>query len=137
MSCGFLRYIIHNYLILKVKVILLLLAIFSFLLVLTVFSTFLVVNNNKLDKASTGLFNVGVIAIICWFLRIFTRVAERPSFYFLFFSCALMGYSMTVVKNKRDRRVIQVIVILICSAYYAYRFATSLSTLVPYQFYFI
>ena len=108
-----------------------------FLLILTVFSTFMVIYNKKLGNESLGLFNVGVIANICWILRIFTRIAERPSFYFLFFSCAFLGYSLTAVKDNKDMKIVKTILLLLCTLYYVYRLATSgISKLVPYQFYY-
>lgn len=109
---------------------------FVFLLLLTAVATILIVRIKRLNKESTGLFNVGVIAILFWFLRIFTRTAERPSFYFMFFSCAFIGYVMEELRTKREGNVVQIIVGMVCFGYYIYRFLTSFSTLVPYQFFF-
>ena len=61
---------------------------------ITVFPIFVITINNKLTKPAQGLINVGIIATILWVVRIFTRIAERPSFYFIACSFATLAYAI-------------------------------------------
>lgn len=108
---------------------------FIFLTALTVASIVIIYVNRKRTDEVNGLINVSIISVALWVLRLFTRVAERPSFYFLFFSVALFGYAVNAVKEVRDQRIIKVVAFALCMALYVYRFFTNFSSLVPYHFY--
>lgn len=80
----------------------------------------------------TGLLNVGIIAWILWVLRLQTRVAERPSYYFLFFSMAMLGYGIDAIKDRREKSLACLATIGFAMLLYVYRLATNFSSMVPY-----
>lgn len=106
-----------------------------FLLMMTFFSVFIVFANHDENENFRGLINIGFIALFFWILRLFTRVAERPSFYFIFFSFAACAHAITIMKNVRERDVIKFFLVTLCLLLYVYRFMTNFSTYVPYQLY--
>ncbi len=108
---------------------------FIFLTLLTVFAIVIVYTNGKRTAEVDGLINVSVISVALWVLRLFTRQAERPSFYFLFFSVALFGYAVDAIDDDRDRGIIKLVAFALCMALYIYRFFTNFASFVPYQFY--
>ena len=108
---------------------------FLFLTLLTVASIVIIYANNKRTAEVDGLINVSVIAVALWVLRLFTRQAERPSFYFLFFSVALFGYAVDSIEDERDRGIIKLVAFALCLALYIYRFFTNFASFVPYQIY--
>lgn len=106
-----------------------------FMLVITAFSIFIVMSNNKVNAESKGLINIGIIATIFWVLRLLTRVAERPSYYFLPFSFAALVYAINSIKKSNEKEIVKIIVIILAFALYIYRFLTNFSSFVPYSFY--
>ncbi len=106
-----------------------------FLTVLTVASIVIVYINKNRTAEVDGLINVSIISVAIWILRLFTRDAERPSFYFLFFSVALFGYAVNAVLEKRDQMIIKIAAFALCMALYIYRFFANFSSFIPYQFY--
>ena len=102
---------------------------------LTTMSYIITVMYDKLTKKFSGLFNIGVITVFFWILRIITRVAERPSFFFLFFSCALVAYALDVIPKAKERFVAKIVVFAVSLALYAYRFSANFSSYVPWQIY--
>ena len=102
---------------------------------ITCFSIFTIISNKELNEESQGLINIGIIATAFWGLRILTRVAERPSYYFLFFSFAALAYAMRSIKKSDEKDIVKIIVILLALALYIYKFFTSFSNFVPYSFY--
>ena len=103
---------------------------------ITVFSYFAVLYYKKQTRESTGLLNIGVITLIMWLLRLATRVAERPSYYFLFFTAAMLCYGLDASNNSRDRILYKVVVYSLCMILFIYRFFTNFAALVPYQSFF-
>ncbi|MBQ8322886.1 MAG: EpsG family protein [Clostridia bacterium] len=108
---------------------------FLFLTLLTAFSVFLIIINKKMTKEAQGLINVSIITVFFWALRLFTRVAERPSYYFLFFSFAMFVYAIQSIKDARERDIVKIFLILLCMALYIYRFMGNFASLVPYSFF--
>ena len=84
------------------------------------------------DSTIRYLFNINIITLFFWVLRLQTRVAERPSFYFLPFSCVLFAYLYTKTKNKSAKYIM----IIIPVVYYLYRFTGTFITFVPYKTFF-
>lgn len=108
----------------------------AFLVLLTILTIFLIFRNNQSsNKGATGTLNIGFIAVFFWILRLSTRVAERPSYYFLFFSFAALTVALEGITNKSERFVISSVVITLCLVLYIYRFMTNFASLVPYRFY--
>ena len=102
---------------------------------LTLMSILIIFSYNKLTKQGQGLFNIGVIAVFFWILRYFTRVAERPSFFFLFFSCALLAHALDLIPKAKERFFTKCAVCAVTLALYVYRFSSNFSTYVPWQSY--
>lgn len=103
---------------------------------LTVMSVVIMNSYKTLNKESRGFFNIGVITVFFWILRYFTRVAERPSYYFLFFSCALVAYALDAIPKTRERFFVKCGVCGVAMLLYIYRFSTNFSTFVPWQSFF-
>lgn len=109
---------------------------FAIIAIVTAFSFLMILYYEKQTKESVGLLNIGVITLILWVLRLVTRVAERPSFYFMFFSAAMLCYALDAVGEKKDGLLYKFIV---CSAFMVllvYRLSTSQASLVPYATFF-
>jgi len=109
---------------------------FAVVALITVFSFFTVLYYKKKTPESVGLLNIGVITLILWVLRLATRVAERPSYYFLFFSAAMLCYGLDAPHSSRDRLLYKVTVYSLCMVLFIYRFFTNFAALVPYQTFF-
>ena len=110
--------------------------IFSMVMIMiTTFTIFVVSSNKSLTKPIQGLINVGIIATILWVVRIFTRIAERPSFYFMACSFAAFAYAISTIKDKKEKDIIRVIVVTLSLALFVYRFFTSHQSFIPYAFY--
>lgn len=103
---------------------------------ITAFSYFTVLYYKKQTKESVGLLNIGVITVILWVLRLATRVAERPSFYFLFFTAAMLCYGLDAPDKGRDRIIYKVAVYSACMILFVYRFLSSFSYMIPYHSFF-
>ncbi len=97
--------------------------------ILSFFSYIYVVKNNLSNKLIGVLFNVNIITLFFWLLRLQTRVAERPSFYFLPFSCVLFAY---LIKNTRVQ-ILRFGFIAVPFIYYIYRFYTTFRLFNPYR----
>ena len=110
--------------------------IFSFLMIaMTVFTIFVVVFNKGLNKDSQGLINIGIIATVFWVLRLFTRVAERPSFYFLIYSFSAFAYSVSALRHKKERDFVRALAVVLCLALFTYRLMTQQISFLPYKFF--
>ena len=103
---------------------------------LTVMSIVVINSYNKLTKESRGFFNIGVIAVFFWIVRLVTRVAERPSYFFLFFSCALVAYALDAIPKTKERFYAKFAVCGITMLLYIYRFRTNFAGLIPWQSFF-
>ena len=111
--------------------------IFLIILALLTAFSFIMLWDAKLLDTSCGkaFMNINFIALLLWILRIQTRVAERPSFYFLFFSCALFSYSLNRVKDRQIYFVAKIAIVILCLLLYVYRFSTNFASFVPYRLY--
>lgn len=109
---------------------------FAVILVITVFSAITLLYNKKLTTESQGMLNVGFVALIFWFVRLATRVAERPSYYFMFFSMAMLAYGMDAIKDGKEKQVIKTAICVLCLALFIYRFSSNFASLVPYRSFF-
>lgn len=106
-----------------------------FLLIMMFFTVFIVFTNHGENKNVRGLINIGFVALFFWILRLFTRVAERPSFYFIFFIFAACAHAIAIMKNVRERDIVKIVLVTLCLSLYVYRFMTNFATYVPYQLY--
>ena len=111
--------------------------IFSLITIaMCIFAIYLIVSNKAMTKNTQGLINIGIIATILWVLRIFTRVAERPSYYFLICVFASFAYAISTIKDQKEKEIIRVLVIFFALALFGYRLMVNQSTLMPYKFFF-
>ena len=100
----------------------------------TAFSVFSVLNQQYRTRDVDGLLNIGIVTMIFWFLRLATRVAERPSFYFMFFLAAVFTDSIEQTRTQREHNIIKVVVVLLFMLFFVYR-VTHAGSLTPYRFY--
>ena len=104
------------------------------LIILTTFS-YTIIKRNKSVVLLLSFFNVNFITLMFWFLRLETRVAERPSFYFLAFSCALFASCINKLPKVGPASIFKYLAIFVTFALYIYRLLFSTSDLVPYSFF--
>lgn len=108
---------------------------FLALAALTIASIIITFSYRSLTFGGRGCINIAIIALFFWVLRLFTRIAERPSYYFLFFSCAMVAFALDGIPKLKERFIAKTVVVSLCMLLYVYRLMTSLSNLVPYIFY--
>lgn len=102
---------------------------------ITLYTLITLASNDALTKKNIGFFNVGIIATVFWVLRLFTRVAERPSYYFFPFLLACFTGALSCIRNRDEKRITRMLVGVLVLALYLYRFQTNFASLVPYEFY--
>jgi len=110
--------------------------IFTALVVaMTTFTIFIVVSNKATSKNAQGLINIGLIATLFWALRLFTRVAERPSYYFLICVFASFAYSISTLKKQNEKDILKILVVVFALALFVYRLTANQASFVPYTFF--
>lgn len=110
--------------------------IFTILVVaMTAFTIFVVISNKDTSKNTQGLINIGLIAMFFWIIRLFNRVAERPSYYFLICVFASFAYSIATIKKQNERDIVKMLVIVLALALFVYRLMTNQASFVPYSFF--
>lgn len=110
---------------------------FLVLILLTAFSLIIIYNhdgNLNSREYTIRLININFISLLFWIMRLQTRVAERPSYYFLFFSCALYANALNSVENNRQKSLYKILVCGFAILLYIYRLSTNFNALVPYVF---
>lgn len=105
---------------------------FAVVVVVTAFSYFVILRNKKLTDESRGLLNIGVITLVLWLLRLVTRVAERPSFYFLFFTMGMLCYAVEAL-NSKEKFIYKMLIAVAFLFLFVYKFLTAFSNMIPYQ----
>jgi len=97
---------------------------------LTAFAWYYYKNEGRYTPMVQGLFNANIFTLFMWILRQQTRIAERPSYYFLVISCALYAYMLHYY--RRDEIIVYGILTL---AYllFAYRLVTNFASIIPYN----
>lgn len=105
------------------------------LIILTLFSIACSYPLKSMNKNVLSLMNINFITLFFWILRIWTRVAERPSYYFLFFTCALIANRLNYIESGRKRTLYKFCIISFTLLLYVYRMKTNFSSLIPYDFY--
>lgn len=106
------------------------------LVLLTIFSMIMAYNNREMDVPYTkALININFITIFFWIIRLQTRVAERPSYYFLLFSCSLFAHGLTSIKDNREKRIFTCLIVIFSMLLFIYRLKTNYASLVPYRLY--
>ena len=108
------------------------------LVLLTIFSLIMIYNrdgNLNSNKYTVGLININFVSLFFWIMRLQTRVAERPSYYFLFFSCAFYATALNCIEDKKLRITYKIAVCGFAMLLFIYRLRTNFSTLIPYEFF--
>lgn len=108
------------------------------LLAFSIFSMIMIYNRDggfNVNKNTRILININFITLVFWIMRLQTRVAERPSYYFMFFSCAFYANALNSIKNSRERRIYKTIVYSLAIVLYIYRLKTNFASLIPFDFY--
>lgn len=80
------------------------------------------------------LYNASLIAGVLWVARLFTRTAERPSYYFLPATFAVTAIALKEIDDPRQRLMLRAIVMLLSVLLLLYRLMKAPS-LVPFYFY--
>ena len=108
------------------------------LLLLSVFSMIMIYNRDggfNRNVNTRVLININFITLVLWVLRLQTRVAERPSYYFMFFSCALYAHALNTIKDSKERNLFKMIICGFTMLLFIYRLKTNFAVLIPYEFY--
>ena len=107
--------------------------IFLMLLSILTFYSAVIKKRSLNDLIYSALFNINVLTLVFWILRLQTRVAERPSYYFLPFSCALFACVLGRTSKEGTEGVYRYMIIAFTLLLYVYRLFTNFSSLVPYS----
>lgn len=88
---------------------------------------------NGLSKEQVGLFNISLLVLDFWVLRLFSRIAERPSYYFLPYLIALLSQVVTDTRSgcKKENNLLLVLVCVCCLFMFMYKMNSGLY--VPYE----
>ena len=79
--------------------------------------------------------NINFITLSLWFLRLYTRIAERPSYYFMFFSCIFYANALNNIMDVKKRKIYKIIIFILTMLLYVYRLNTNFKELIPYEIY--
>lgn len=107
-----------------------------FLSLLTIMAVFLLYSSKQINKNTAPLLTLGFFCLFFWILRLQTRVAERPSYYFMFFACSGFAYAVNSVEDTKQRSIVKWACLGLCLLLYVYRFMTNFSVYVPYSTFF-
>ena len=108
----------------------------ALIIAITIFSLVVLKLYKNPSQEYQGAINIGIIALVFWILRLVTRVAERPSYYFLFFTMAMLAYALGSIKTKDKGVIVRYGVMVVAMLLYIYRFMTNFSFMVPYDTFF-
>lgn len=101
--------------------------------ILTIFSHVIIKRKGTIDLYTKSLFNINIITIAFWILRLQTRVAERPSFYFLAFTCALFAYCTNKLPKNGPQSIYRYMIIAATFVLYVYRLSHNYTSFIPYS----
>lgn len=111
--------------------------IFLFIIIcITAFSYFMVYYYKKQNFNTIGMLNVNVITLVLWIIRLATRVAERPSYYFLPFTAAALCYALAAPIKDKDKTVYKTVVYILCMVLFVYKLTTNFTSFIPYSTFF-
>ena len=109
---------------------------FAIVVLITAFAYFAILHYKKETRESVGLLNVAGLTLVLWLLRLAPRVAERPSYYFMFFSAAVLCYALEAPPKNGDKLIYKLVAYAAFLVLFIYRFMTNFSSLVPYVSFF-
>ncbi len=105
-----------------------------FLAVVTILTLLSLIYYKKIgarDNLIRLIFNANIITLFFWILRLQTRVAERPSYYFMTLSCALYGYIVSYFPSRKE--IIKYGILTVSYMLFAYRLFTNYVSIIPYK----
>ena len=80
------------------------------------------------------LFNANLLTLFLWILRLQTRIAERPSYYFLGISCALYAYVYDYYKSlNQTGQIMRWGIAVVTYVLFAYRLLSNFRSIIPYN----
>ncbi len=105
------------------------------MVVITIFSIYTFTLYKKMNDEARALCNINFIALAFWVLRLVSRTAERPSYYFLFFTAAMLGYAIDSIDDEGSKNTMTMFVVGSSLALFIYRMSTNFSGWIPYELY--
>lgn len=107
---------------------------FICVLLITVFSIFAMANKSSAEGIHDirRLNNVSYFALVLWTMRLITRVAERPSYYFMFFTMVLFAYCLNLFKDSKEGVFVRLVAYFLAFLLFMYKMNVSLY--LPYAF---
>lgn len=107
---------------------------FLVMLIIFIFSLMFMSRRKRTNDRDTKiLINTSVLCVGLWLLRLFTRTAERPAFYFSFFLCALLSYTLCDIPKNKNKTIWILLVCGACMLLYLYKFTNTFRHYVPYD----
>ena len=106
---------------------------FLVIIIITAYSMIMIFQHKNQKPETMGFININFLTVICWILRLATRIAERPSYYFMFFTIAMLCAGVYSVKDNRERVQMKTLIIVATIILYIYRLSTNFSSFIPYQ----
>ena len=107
---------------------------FMCILMISVFSIYMIINQASSEKVDVirKLNNISYLTLVFWTMRLITRVAERPSYYFMFFTMVVFAYCLNLINEYRNRIMIKLVAYSLTFLLFVHRMNVSLY--VPYSF---
>ncbi len=104
-----------------------------FITLIVGFSWLMYWQSGSTEEKIKPVLTLGAVCVSFWVMRLQTRVAERPSYYFLFFACAGIAYILQYVVQGKERTVMKLFVMGACLLLFVYRMMTNFRSLTPYR----
>lgn len=107
---------------------------FLCILIISIFAIIMISNQSSVEKVNDiwKLNNVSYLALAFWTMRLITRVAERPSYFSMFFTMAVFAYCLNLVDDGKSRIIIKLVAYSLAFLLFIYKMNSGLY--VPYSF---
>lgn len=107
---------------------------FLCILLISLFSIYMISikSKNQDVKQIWRLNNISYFALVFWTMRLITRVAERPSYYSMFFTMVVFAYCLNLINDRRNRMMLKLVAYSLTFILFVYKMNVSLY--VPYSF---
>lgn len=107
---------------------------FITILAISLYSIYMIATEPAVER--TGIVhpmnNISYFAVVFWVMRLITRVAERPSYYFMFFTMVVFAYCLSLFRDRNSRILITTAAYSLAFILFVYKMNTSLY--IPYSF---
>jgi hypothetical protein len=106
-----------------------------FLIVMVITILSLIYRKNLLQANPNNIIfiNLNFISAILWGMRLISRTAERPSFYYLFATIILLEQILVSLKNNQEKQLLIYVAVILSCILFIYRLSGSM--IYPYSFY--